>query len=142
MQFSNTLMQSLYPQSNMKNTATHSSEFPSTLDPILEQSTVGQELQRLSQSLSQRAISRIEEIAADDNDVDVEKELGLPELPQNQTTSEPDLLSLDFAEMSIVEQKFWLNKLMQQGSELAGKLRVGIGNGDLYLGGISIRNSR
>lgn len=81
----------------------------------------------MTDSIKERALSKFEEIAdEEDDEVDVEKELGLPELPNVEANDEPDLLMLDFAEMSRVQQQFWLNELMRKGLELAGKLRVGI----------------
>ena len=126
-QLSKTLMQSLYPNGQQNDGTNHSQAFPSTLDPILEQSGIGNELNKLSESIKARALSNFEEIAdEEDDEVDVEKELGLPELPNAEANDEPDLLMLDFAEMSRVQQQFWLNELMRKGLELAGKLRVGV----------------
>lgn len=126
-QLSKTLMQSLYPKGQQNDGANHSPAFPSTLDPILEHSDIGNELNKLTESIKAQALANFEEIAdEEDDEVDVEKELGLPELPNGESTSEPDLLMLDFAEMSRVQQHFWLNELMRKGLELAGKLRVGI----------------
>lgn len=120
-------MQSLYPQSQQNDGINHPRSFPSTFDSFLEHSEVGSELRNLSASIKAQALSNFEEIAdEEDEEVDVEKELGLPELPNGEANDEPDLLTLDFAEMSRVQQQFWLNELMRKGLELAGKLRVGI----------------
>lgn len=126
-QLSKTLMESLYPNGQYNDGINQPQSFPSTLDPILEHSEIGQELNKLSESIKAQALSKFEEIAdEEDDEVDVEKELGLPELPNVEANDEPDLLMLDFAEMSRVQQQFWLNELMRKGLELAGKLRVGI----------------
>lgn len=126
-QLSKTLMESLYPNGQHNDGINQPQSFPSTLDPILEHSEIGKGLTKLTDSIKERALSKFEEIAdEEDDEVDVEKELGLPELPNAEANDEPDLLMLDFAEMSRVQQQFWLNELMRKGLELAGKLRVGI----------------
>ena len=126
-QLSKTLMESLYPNGQHNDGINQPQSFPSTLDPILEHSEIGKGLNKLTDSIKERALSKFEEIAdEEDDEVDVEKELGLPELPNAEANDEPDLLMLDFAEMSRVQQQFWLNELMRKGLELAGKLRVGI----------------
>ena len=117
-------MQSLFNRNPMKMNADHPKAAPATLDPILEQSVVGKKLNDLSASIRDQALAKFEQIS-DEEDVDVEKELGLPKLPNAENSNEPDLLTLDFSEMTRMEQHFWLNELMRRGLKLAEKLNVG-----------------